>query len=185
MPTGGHNLGQTNNNFFNLPPYGVGQPGSILVGGGGGVPEPYFRNTADAVRSMYRRTPEAAYPDGYLGTITSRRSDRVLDALKSRINQRNYQRGVHKGERIDPGDYFWPEEMDPNSGLVRDQFSVVSGFEDNEGHVYWVQKNAPLGTDVVVPTSEEILPATGARLTYTLNPKRQEQLRHLAPVWRW
>lgn len=61
--------------------------------------------------------PTAAYPDGYLGTIRSRQDDRLLDSVKNRENQRAYQRGVHKGERIDPAQYVWPSEMDPMRGL--------------------------------------------------------------------
>jgi hypothetical protein len=72
---------------------------------------------------MWRRTPEATYPDGYLGTITSRRDDRLLGALKGRVNERSYQRGVHKGERIDPGDYFWPEQFNLDTGLKNESRS--------------------------------------------------------------
>jgi len=142
-----------------------------VVGGGGGVPEPFFRNLMDARRSMYRRTPESAYPDGYLGTITSRKGDKMFDALKNRVNQRSYQRGVHKGERIDPADYFWPEEYDPHT---RGLEATVTG-----------RRQVPVGVLTVIPTSEALLPASGARLTNTLNPRRQAQLRHLAPTWRW
>lgn len=120
MPSNtGHNLGASNNQFLYLPPYGIGQPGAQTIQGGGGTPQPAFHDVRDERRSMYRRTPEAQYPDGYLGCITSRRNDRLLDALKSRVNQRNYQRGVHKGERIDPVDYTWPIEFHPMSGLMR------------------------------------------------------------------
>jgi hypothetical protein len=52
-----------------------------------------------------------------LATIKSRRDDRVLDATKSRVNQRAYQRGVHKGERIDQSDYYYPLGLDPQRGL--------------------------------------------------------------------
>lgn len=82
-----------------------------------GPPQPFFRDQLDEVRSMWRRTPDAMYPDGYLGTITSRRGDRVLDQLKNNLNKRNYQRGVHVGERINQGDYFWSPQMNPMSGL--------------------------------------------------------------------
>ena len=164
----GHNLGGSQWSY--LPPYGVGQPGSTVVGGGGGVPEPYFRDLADARRSMYRRTPQAEYPDGYLGTIQSRTSDKFLDQMKSRLGERQYQRGVHKGERIDAADYFWPPEFQPTNGLEAE----VEG-----------RRQAPLYVAAEIQPREEILPATGARLVQTLNPRRQEQLRRLAPTWRW
>lgn len=163
----GHNLpGYTTS--MQLTPYGIPQPGSLVVGGGGGVPAPFFRNLDDERRSMYRRTPEAEYPDGYLGTIQSRRADRLLDALKARTNERNYQRGVHKGERIDPSDYIWPEEFQPDNGLRAEAAGV---------------KQAPIGLTVSIDMAESVLPAMGARLQATLNPVRQAQLRRLAPSW--
>lgn len=171
MPSAtGHNLGQTNNQYSYLPPYGIGAPGAVTIGGGGGVPEPFFRDNADAQRSMYRRVPSAEYPDGYLGTITGRSTDKFLRQFQGRLNERNYQRGVHKGERIDPTDYFWPEEFNPDNGLKAE----AAG-----------RRQAPLYANVQIIPREEILPATGARLSTTLNPRRQEQLRRLAPAWRW
>lgn len=78
----------------------------------------HFRDPVDARRAMLgNRVPSADYPDGYLGTIVSRRNDRMLNTLKNRLTERSYQRGVHKGERIDQGDYFWPEQFNPQTGL--------------------------------------------------------------------
>lgn len=108
--------------------------------------------------------------DGYLGTIQSRTSDKFLDAMKSRLGERHYQRGVHKGERIDASDYFWPEEFQPTNGLEAEL----------EG-----RRQAPLYVAYEIHPREEILPASGARLVQTLNPRRQEQLRRLAPTWRY
>lgn len=82
-----------------------------------GGPQPYFRSVLDMRRSGWRSTPEATYPDGYLGTINSRRGDRLLDGLKERTNKRPYTRGVHKGTKIDSSDYFWPAEFNPMSAL--------------------------------------------------------------------
>ena len=42
-------------------------------------PTPYAHDQLDALRMYWRRTPEAQYPDGYLGTINPRRGDRLLD----------------------------------------------------------------------------------------------------------
>jgi len=83
-----------------------------------GGPQPFFRDDLDARRSMWRATPEAQYPDGYLGTLNSRRSDRLMNNLIDRAKQRPYTRGIHKGERIEGRDYFWPEEFGPMTGLV-------------------------------------------------------------------
>jgi hypothetical protein len=86
-------------------------------GGGGGNTSLVGRSMLDAARIGSNRTPQAEYPDGYLGTIRSRRDDRLLDSLKNRQNERAYQRGVHKGERIDQADYYYPAGLDPQRGL--------------------------------------------------------------------
>lgn len=164
--------GSPRNDIRAISPYGVSQPGSPVQGGGGGVPNPFFRDLGDAKRSMYRRTPEAEYPSGYLGTITSRREDRFLTALKSKLGDRQYQRGVHKGSRIDPTDYEWPKEFNPATGLRLQM----------EG-----KKFAPIGValGVVGPTTESVIPASGARLQQTLDPHRADQMRRLLPTWRY
>jgi len=82
-----------------------------------GGPQPFFRDDLDARRSMWRQTPEAQYPDGYLGTLNSRRSDRLMNNLIDRAKQRPYTRGIHKGERIEGRDYFWPDEFNPWMGI--------------------------------------------------------------------
>jgi hypothetical protein len=81
-------------------------------------PVPPAHDYLDAVRMYWRRTPEAQYPDGYLGTVNSRRGDRLLDGLKARTTNKPYTRGIHKGERIDQRDYMWPDEFNLMSGLV-------------------------------------------------------------------
>jgi hypothetical protein len=63
-----------------------------------------------------------------LATIRSRRDDRVLDATKSRVNQRSYQRGVHKGERIDQSDYYYPLELQPDRGLRNQARGIRTTF---------------------------------------------------------
>jgi hypothetical protein len=75
------------------------------------------RDPLDTARLGVGRTPGAEYPDGYLGTIRSRRDDRLLNSLKARMGQRSYQRGVHKGARVDIADYLWPPELSPQRGL--------------------------------------------------------------------
>lgn len=138
-----------------LAPFGVGQPGSPVQGGGGSgntatftpggrMPIP-FRDPIDAARSMMgARTPSAEYPDGYLGTIKSRRQDRLLDSLKNNLNQRGYQRGVHKGEKINPDDYFWPQEFGPDDGMMR----IANAVPDiSTGvQVFYVARPVPRGT---------------------------------------
>lgn len=165
-------------------PMGVGQPGSPAQGGGGGygwptlrragageVPEPFFRDDLDFERSMYRRVPYAEYPDGYLGTLRTRRDDRLMQYVQSRINQRQYQRGVHKGERIDPQDYFWPDEFNPQSGLMYQ----AAGMRQSPS----VDLAARYGL-----TDRQMIPR-GARSLMSVDPtRRTEQLQRLAPPWR-
>lgn len=79
---------------------------------------PYFHDLNDERRSGWHSTPEATYPDGYLGTLNARRSDRLMQNLIDRQRARPYTRGVHKGERIDGTDYFWPAEFGPDTGLM-------------------------------------------------------------------
>jgi hypothetical protein len=80
-------------------------------------PVPRGHDYLDNLRMYWRRTPEATYPDGYLGTVPSRRGDRLMDGLKTRMNNRPYTRGIHKGERIDSRDYLWPDEFNLMTGL--------------------------------------------------------------------
>lgn len=107
------------NNWQYLTPYGVGGQGATVQGGGGGgyaTPAGY-RTDLDARRSMAPRLPAADYPDGYLGTITNRREDRLLDAVTQRLTDRSYQRGVHVGSKIPASDYFWPDWFTPETSL--------------------------------------------------------------------
>jgi hypothetical protein len=81
-------------------------------------PQPFFHDPLDAMRSMHKRTPSAEYPDGYLGTVQSRRQDRLRQGVLQRQDNKPYSRGVHKGERLEGQDYFWPDDMQPTDGLV-------------------------------------------------------------------
>lgn len=104
-----------------LPPYQIGQGGNPSAGASRGLgitPEPGFRSHLDATRAMYRQVPGAQYPDGYLGTIRSRRDDRLMRDLQDRQNKRSYQRGVHVGTRVEPTSYLWSPEFNPQSGIV-------------------------------------------------------------------
>jgi len=151
--------------------------GSPFPQGDGGDLSPWWRDALDYSRSMWRKTPEAEYPDGYLGTFRSRRDDRLLDSLKNRANQRSYQRGVHKGERIDQADYFWPAAWQPSRGLQVEATGM---------------KQAPVATmpERLDPAGARMFPR-GANSLVTLNrtpreidPTRVEQLRRLMPSWR-
>jgi hypothetical protein len=110
-------------------PYSAGGPGSNY-GGGGSYQAIGYRDIMDARRAMATgRIPQAEYPDGYLGSINSRRGDRLLQGVKNRLTQRSYQRGVHRGERIDPRDYYWTEQVNPDIAL-----------QYQEKNLKWTQK---------------------------------------------
>lgn len=120
-------------------------------------PQPWVRSLLDARRMMYNRVPQEEYPKGYLGTIVDRRQDRLFDSLQARINQRQYQRGVHLGERIDPGDYLWPDGQDPLQGLKR---QAVTDARYAPAMQYFIPtpqvegKMAPRGSESVLTIDE-------------------------------
>jgi hypothetical protein len=144
--------------------------GNTAYGPTGSAGVPVSRDQMDLLRLGQGRTPEAEYPDGYLGTIRSRRDDRLLDSLKNRQNQRSYQRGVHKGERVDPSDYFFPEGLDPQRGL-RNQ---ARG-----------KKTGPLMELAPAPHLVNDGKADVVGNQYAeVNPVRVAQLSSLRPAWR-
>jgi hypothetical protein len=152
-------------NWYNPP---MQQSGSAVVGSM--VPQPWVRSVLDARRMMYNRTPNAEYPSGMLGTITDRRQDRLFDSLQARINQRSYQRGVHLGERIDPGDYLWPEEEDPLRGVMR-QATTGARFAPA---LEWFQPT---------PTVDSQLAPRGSESILTIDEHRAAQLSMLRPKY--
>jgi hypothetical protein len=139
-------------------------------------PDPYFRSAYDKQLSGWKVTPEAAYPDGYLGdTEASRRSQR-LEAAGGRATQKSYQRGVHKGERIDAADYAWPREFNMWSGLeaeARGEKFVSVGQAPitltNDGKV------GPRGIDRDPRTPE---------VRAEIQAQRRAQLARLKPHWK-
>lgn len=105
---------------------GPAAPGGTTTGGGGyGTDAVSYRDQLDARRSMAGQ--ESQYPDGFLGTITNRQQDKLLGAVKNRLNERSYQRGVHVGSRIGQGQYLWSAEFNPEIGLAREAAAVQNG----------------------------------------------------------
>ena len=156
--------------------------------GGGGVP--VARSEMDFLRMGVGREPSAEYPDGYLGTIRSRRddrgrpsstSDKVLDSLKQRTGQRSYQRGVHRGERIDPSDYYYPKGFEPDRGIKRQMRGVVTG------NVISTKRNADL-VDLVpaphLPNDGKAGPTVRSDSPGTINKRRADQWARMRPVWK-
>lgn len=141
-----------------------------LYGGnqiGSGSAMPVARSELEAVRLGTGRAPQAEYPDGYLGTIRSRRDDRLLDSSKNRVNQRSYQRGVHKGERIDPSDYLWPLELQPDRGLRNEARGQRTSF---------IESMAPAPHLVNDGKADTV-----AEQPYEVNVRRREQLSRMMP----
>ena len=150
---------------------GPGAPATSGMAYPGGTQVVGPRDPLDGLR-MGGKTPEAQWPDGYLGTIRSRREDRLLDAVKSKIGDRSYQRGVHKGLQVEARDYFWPAELQPDRGLRMQAMGV---------------RNAPIQT-----TTEQILYGRGlprgAESLVGPMPgelsERAPELSRLLPSWR-
>jgi len=148
----------------------------------GGSGTPIARSDLDGIRIGTGRVPSAEYPDGYLGTIRSRRDDRLLDSIKNRVGQKAYQRGVHKGERIEPSSYFWSPEFGAQDGLKRQSKAVL---DTSTGvPVYRVPRSAP---DIRLTPAPHLVndgkANTRAGEPGTINVRRADMLNYLKPVW--
>ena len=145
-------------------------------------PAPRGHDYLDNLRMYWRRTPEATYPDGYLGTVPSRRGDRLLDGLKQRTQNRPYTRGVHKGERVDNRDYFWPDEFNLWTGLEYQQ-AGIRFFPPGLGE-YLPDERYPTDRKVGprgVPVGSRYAFGRGPRPAS--NPDRRPVLAGQAPPW--
>lgn len=92
-----------------------------------------------------------------------------------RSNTRPYSRGVHKGERINPGDYVWPDE-----------FNMFTGLQlQSQG-----KKFAPPGAEPVRLTNDGKVGPRGIPRGLSrpqqevVNMERRSMLKTLAPPWR-
>lgn len=141
--------------------------GGNIVGHGSAMPS--ARSELDSTRMGIGRTPMAEYPDGYLGTIRTRRDDKILDAAKSRVTQKSYQRGVHKGERVDKSDYYWPEQLAPDRGLRNQSRGLKTTF---------VEQLTP--PPLLVNDGKASVPANEPG---RIDLKRKQQLSRLMPNW--
>lgn len=160
--------------------------GTYTSYGGGGTP--VARSEMDYMRMGVGREPSAEYPDGYLGTIRSRRDDRgrpnsvseqVLNGLKIRQTQRGYQRGVHRGERIDPNDYFLPKELSMDRGIRRQMQAAKRGVAPTR-----FAPNINLAPAPHLPNDGKAGPDVKSNSPYEMNAVRQSQLRNMKPAWR-
>ena len=141
-------------------------------------PSPLIRDAMEASRLAWRREPSAEYPSGYLGSIQGRREDKVANAVWR--NQRSYNRGVHKGERIDMSDYLWPDEFNLESGLVMqagDSRFTSEAYQTEP--VMLTNDGRPGPRDVAGMTGK---PNTGVPVVP--DAQRAAQLKKMRPTWR-
>lgn len=176
----------THQNIQNLGAGGM--YGTNTVYGGGGVP--VARSELDFLRMGVGRAPQAEYPDGYLGTIRSRRDDRgrpsstsdnVLDSLKARVGQRSYQRGVHKGERIDASEYYYPDGLDNMRGIKRQMKA------SKDGNVFRSKRNvenALLVPAPHLPNDGKAGPTVKSDSPMAINKGRADKLARMRPQWK-
>ena len=147
--------------------------------GGQGIP--VARSDLDGLRIGTGRVPSAEYPDGYLGTIRSRRDDKLLDSIKNKVNQKAYQRGVHKGERIEPSMYYWTPQFAADSGLKRQMKAKWDASEN----VYRVPRSAP---ETRLTPAPHLVNDGKANMRSdspgTINVRRADQMSYLKPTWR-
>lgn len=165
-----------------------GMYGTYTNYGGGGVP--VARSELDFLRMGVGRAPQAEYPDGYLGTIRTRRDDRgrpnstsetVLQGLKVRVGQRSYERGVHKGERIDQNDYYYPSGLDNMRGIKRQMRAAKMG------NVYMTKRHvesASIAPAPHLPNDGKAGPTVKSDSPMAINKVRQEQMRRMRPGWK-
>ena len=148
----------------------------------GGSGTPIARSDLDAIRIGTGRVPSAEYPDGYLGTIRSRRDDRILDSVKNRLGQKAYQRGVHKGERIDASSYFWAPEFGAQDGLRRQ----MKAKQVNINGV-WTYQAERFTQDIRLTPAPHLVndgkANTRADQPGIINVRRADMLNYLKPVW--
>jgi hypothetical protein len=160
----------------------IGGQGFYGYNNQGGQGLPVARGELDAIRIGTGRVPSAEYPDGYLGTIRSRRDDRILDSIKNRVGQKSYQRGVHKGERIEGSSYFWSPSFSDQMGIRRQM--KAKPVNVNGGTVLMTPR---MGQDInLIPAPHLVNDGkanTQANGPTTINVQRANQLSYLKPAW--
>lgn len=161
---------------------GAPQNGSPVTGGGG-TPLGGYHSLLDARRSVASgKVPYAEYPDGYLGNVNSRREDRLLQHVQTRLTQRSYQRGVHKGERIDPRDYYWNDAVNPQVAL---EYEARGLKWTQQGSTAKDQINH-MGNNHLLTPDEVARVANGVGLkdNTQVDPIRRQRMGRLLPKWR-
>jgi hypothetical protein len=101
--------------------------------------------------------------------------------MKVRLGQRGYQRGVHRGERIDPSDYYYPGNLKADRGIKRQMRAQY------DGNVYMTKRyveNQKLVPAPHLPNDGKAGPNVRSDSPYAVNQKRVSQLSNMRPSWR-
>jgi hypothetical protein len=89
---------------------------------------------------------------------------------------------VHKGERIDPKDYYWTNDVNPQAGLeaeARGQKWTQTGSLPAE-QINHMGKNHLLSPAQVARTANQV----GVKAPQQIDPIRQQRMARLLPNWR-
>jgi hypothetical protein len=101
--------------------------------------------------------------------------------MKQRLGQRGYQRGVHRGERIDPSDYYYPTELSAERGVQR---QMKAKFTGNTWETLRYVENQMLVPAPHLPNDGKAGPNVRSDSPYAVNEKRVSQLSNMRPSWR-
>lgn len=118
----------SNNLWLNQSPF-TDTRGGPNSGGGGYGEAIQYRSPLDAMRANAGgRQGEAEYADGYLGSdIVGKQSDKLQQSVTDRMTDRNYQRGVHAGAKMNRAEYEWPMEFSLESRLEAESYPGWDG----------------------------------------------------------
>ena len=88
---------------------------------------------------------------------------------------------MHKGERIDQSEYYYPDQLDNTRGIRRQMQAV------QDGNVMWVARNADnqkLAPAPHLPNDGKAGPAAKSDSPMGVNMNRAKRLSSLSPNWK-
>lgn len=156
-----------------------GYTGQVAQSNGGG-----YYSVLDMRRAAQGpgRVPYAEYPDGYLGNSNSRQQDKLLNTMQGRLTERSYQRGVHKGDRIDPQDYHWNDAIDPQAGIRAEARGLKwTALGETPKQLVHYGKSDLLSPQQLADVANGLGLNSGANV---LDPVRSAKFQSLLPTWR-